>query len=195
MLVYTPQGTARWRTYSNRTGNWSDWEDIKGTRFVGDPVTVAVGNDRWDFFGIEAESKVLQHASWTATNRGMSRLEPVGSLALESVPSVLVAAMGSEERIDVVALGSDDRIMHQCLVGTSWNQDWEQVGAFGNSAPVVTNFRREDGTDSTALLVLDVEGRMSYANWTTTASKTWDYKSIEWINIWGNLTTDYMQVS
>ncbi|KAB5563124.1 hypothetical protein GE09DRAFT_1219700 [Coniochaeta sp. 2T2.1] len=195
LLVYTPQGTARWRTYSNRTGNWSDWEEIKGTRFMGDPVTVAVGSDRWDFFGIEAGSKVLQHARWTAKG-GMSGLEPVGNLTLASVPSVVVAAMGREQKIDVVALGSDDRVMHQCLVGATWNQDWEAVLNFGNSAPALTYFRAEDGNNSTAILVLDEFGGMSYAHWTTTASRTWnDNVYMNWTSLGGNWTTDYMQVS
>jgi len=193
LLVYTPQGVARWHSYSNKTGNWSDWEEIPGTRFTGDPVTVAVGDDGWDFFGIDATSKVLQHASWTAAD-GLSKLEAVGNLALESVPSVMVS--GPRHRIDVVALGPDDRVMHQALVGTSWNSEWEVVGDFvANSAPVVTNFKCDSSaSDCTAIMVLGENGTMTYAYWATTTARNWN-ATLHWESLGGNLTTDYMQVS
>jgi hypothetical protein len=193
MLVYTPQGVARWHSYSNETGNWSDWSEIPGARFAGDPVTVAIGDDRWDFFGIDATSKVLQHASWT-TQGGLSKLEAVGDLPLESVPSVTVT--GAERRIDVVALAHDDRVMHQVLVGTAWNPEWEVLSNFvADSAPVVTNFKCDDtGSDCTAVMVLAENGTMSYAHWTSTTSRTWG-GTLQWTDLGGNLTTDYMQVS
>lgn len=193
MLVYTPQGVAKWHSYSNETGNWTNWSEIPDTWFAGDPVTVAVGDDRWDFFGIDARSKVLQHASWTAAD-GLSKLEALGELQLESVPSVIVS--GPKQRIDVVALGPDDRVMHQALVGTAWNAAWEPVSDFaGNSAPVVTNFKcGTTASDCTAVMVLAQNGSMSYAYWASTTSRTWN-ATMHWEDLGGNLTTDYMQVS
>lgn len=156
-------------------------------------MTVAVGDDRWDFFGIDASSKVLHHASWTAAD-GLSKLEAVGDLPLESVPSVIVT--GPRHRINVVALGSDDRVMHQALVGTAWNVGWEAVGDFaGYSAPVVADFRCAiPASDCTAIMVLTQNGTMGYAYWTSTTSRTWN-ATIQWEDLGGNLTTDYMQVS
>lgn len=192
MVLYSPSGVAKYRSYSNDTGAWGTWTDIPGagaTRFAGDPVTVAVGDDRWDFFGIDAVNNQLQHSKWT-TSGGFSKMETVGNQRFQSVPSVVVT---DNDRIDVVALGQDDSIKHQALVGTVWNDDWETVGEFGNSAPLVTSFKCNQST-CMGILVVGDGGRLQFSYWATTPSTKWKAVASRWLDLGRNLTTEYMAV-
>jgi hypothetical protein len=197
VVVYTTSKEAKFRAYSQKNGNWSDWEDVfQGAKFAGDPVTVAVGSDRFDFFGIDATTKVLQHATWTSKDK-FSALEGVGDVKLSSVPSIMVTGT---DRLDVVALGPDVNVVHQTLIGSAWNNDWEIVGdsLVSNSAPVVSSFKCDDtGSDCTAVLVLGLDNELKFGYFPSRTDRS--YRSweglVKWQSLGGNLTAEYMEVS
>lgn len=191
LLIYsTDGGSIRHRTYAGATGSWSSWADWGGN-FVGDPLIVPVGVDRFEFFGLGAD-KAIYHLTWTIAG-GASVLESLGG-SFESVPSAVVTGL-DPVRIDVVALGADDDLIkHRAYVGSSWAMDWEDLGVWGNSAPLVFNYQVAAGSPNvTGIAVVGAKNEMNYTSWPTTSSSQLSWKGLgTWAGIGGNWTTAFL---
>jgi len=98
------------------------WKDLGGD-FAGAPVLVALSSSpRVDFFGTGRDRRVY-HFSW-AQGANYSALESIGG-DFESVPAVVVT---SSSRLDLLAVGTDDKLKHRAYIGGKWANDWEDLG-------------------------------------------------------------------
>ena len=185
LVVYTQgNGTVTHAMWSGNstTGGWTYWNN-RGGSFVGDPVLVAVGDERVDFFGIGVDF-AMYHFTWSASV-GYSSLDSLGG-SFASIPSVLVSSDGG--RIDAIVLGRDGRIKHRALKGSVWGPDWEDLGGFGNSAPVAVYM--DSVPQHVALFVIGRNGDLTFTTWTVDDSVSW--RGLEpWKSIGGNFSVNY----
>jgi len=185
IVIYAKDNGTALVTHYNTTGppptvgEWEDWFDVGGS-FIGHPVVVAVGSKRFDFFGIGTD-KAMYHFSWSETG-GYSSLENLGG-SFASVPSAFVT-LGDQISIDVVAVGSNDNLMHRKMTGEAWVADWEDLGLFSNSAPLMTDVVGQPNT--VALFFIGQTG-MSFASWEITSGSTWK-SVVKPVDIGGNFS-------
>ncbi|KAK0719268.1 hypothetical protein B0H67DRAFT_572794 [Lasiosphaeris hirsuta] len=186
VVVYGADKTVQHSTYSDKT-SWTPVFSYAGAAgfagFQGDPVVLASSNDRIDFFGVGVDAAIY-HGSWTAS-AGHSALERLGG-SFQSVPAAVVTRSG---RIDVVALGTSDTLQHKALVGAKWPEEWEDLGVFGNSAPLLQNLTTTP--ESVAIFVLGKDGEMNQTVWTVSSDLSW--KNLDWAGMGGNLTSAYFR--
>lgn len=182
IVVYAKNNASAMHTQWNVSiPAWTDWVSLGG-KFVGDPVVVEAGADRFHFFGI-GTNKAMYHFSWTL-GTGFSPMVSLGG-GFESVPSAIVTGT-TDHRIDVVALGTDDKLKHRALVGWGWSPDWEDLGLFANSAPLVV--AGESGR--IAMFAIGPQGELNHASWKASTDVSWKNVS-QWASIGGNFTTLY----
>jgi hypothetical protein len=157
----------------------------RGGKFQGEPLVVAVGNNRFDFFGID-EDKAMRHFMWTAAG-GFTPLENLGG-SFASVPS---AAVTGRDRIDVVALGTSDTLQHRTLTGTKWADGWEDLNVFADSAPLLVNVTiKPAGVEEVAVFVVGKGGEVNHTTWTVSSDLSW--KNLVWSSLGGNMTTQFL---
>ncbi|CAJ2504729.1 Uu.00g121230.m01.CDS01 [Anthostomella pinea] len=89
--------------YDENAGAWRGWSD-RGGSFVGDPVVVSPSDSQVDFFGTGSDGAIY-HFSWDSTSNYTSLESLEGTF--ENMPTVVVT---SSERLDVVAVGTDDKL-------------------------------------------------------------------------------------
>jgi hypothetical protein len=167
--------------FSGETG-WTP-PTSRGGKFLGEPVVVEVNSERLDFFGI-GEDKHMYHFTWSRGG-GYTALEDVGG-SFESVPSVAVT--GSGPRLDVVALGTNDKLQHRVLQGSKWASDWEDLGVFGNSAPLLVNMTLT-APQKVGVFVIGEEGEVNQTTWSVTPDLSW--KGLAWKGMGGSMTTEF----
>jgi len=156
-----------------------------GGKFQGEPLVLGVGNDRFDFFGI-GEDKAMHHFAWTAA-AGFTPLKSLGG-SFSSVPS---AAVTGSDRIDVVALGTSGTLQHRALQGLKWANDWEDLGKFGNSAPLLFNVTiKPAGIEKVGVFVVGKGGEVNHTTWTASSDPSW--KNLVWSSLGGNATTQFL---
>ena len=187
LVIYGADNQVRHATYSDDKG-WTPVSN-RGGKFAGEPVVVAVGPDRFDFFGVGEKDSALYHFTWT-TSGGYTALENVGG-SFESVPSVVVTGSSAAPRLDVVALGTNDRLQHRTMVGTEWAMDWEDLGVFGNSAPMLVNISSTQ-PQRVAVFVIGDDGQVNQTMWQVSEEPSW--QGLEWTTMGGNLTTSFYQM-
>ncbi|VUC36585.1 unnamed protein product [Clonostachys rosea] len=119
---------------------------------------------RSDYFGISPDG-AMYHLLWT-TAGGYGNWENIGG-AFESIPAALVV---SDSRVDVVAVGTDDRLKHKALIDSSWSSDWDDLGGTFNSAPVVIL----DSSEKVTVFGLNSKGELFHGTWTIVSNnRTW----------------------
>ena len=91
---------------------WTGWQG-DNSNMKGDPFAISFGPDRSDYFGI-GEDGAMYYTTWT-TSAGYGPLEYLGG-SFESTP---FAIANGNNRVDVLAVGIDDRLKHKALIGTS----------------------------------------------------------------------------
>lgn len=189
MVVYGATDKAvRHTTFSDATG-WAPTVTIAGGRqqFQGDPVVLATSSSRIDFFGIGTDG-TMYHFSWTKSS-GYSVLESLGG-SFQSVPSAVVTGADSGSsgvgRIDVVALATNDTLQHRALIDSVWSP-WEDLGVFGDSAPLLLNLSSQP--EKVAVFVLGLNGELNQTTWTVSSDATW--QNLQWSSIGGKFTTSY----
>ena len=161
------------------------WKDLGGD-FAGAPVLVALSSSpRVDFFGTGRDRRVY-HFSW-AQGANYSALESIGG-DFESVPAVVVT---SSSRLDLLAVGTDDKLKHRAYIGGRWANDWEDLGVFANSAPYATVLG--SSTARVGIFVLGKDGDVLFGTWDITNDASWKTLS-KFESIGGNMTTDVMEV-
>ncbi|KAK4168104.1 hypothetical protein QBC43DRAFT_310854 [Cladorrhinum sp. PSN259] len=203
LVVLDVDGAARHSTYGS-TG-WVDATN-KGGKFGGDPTLVQLGNWGFEFYGISRDSQEMWHFRWTKSS-GYTSLEKLGeNKKFESVPGVVVTGESGiasqnldEVRVDLVALGNNDRLWHRSSKGGKVNNNnnnkldddkeglWENLDVYGNSAPLVVDI--EDGK-RVGIFVVGVDGQVNHTVWTVSEEeKSW--KGLIWKSIGGNMTAAF----
>lgn len=198
IVAYTTAGVPLHRSYSNVTGSWSNWTVISdAVKFIGDPVVLQFDNDptRFDFFGLDTEHH-LWRMIWIANQTGYTRIGRLIGPVVNSMPPVMVTGT----RVDLVVTGADDKVYHLALVDSDLGSeaDWEIVGDYANSAPVVAGFMCENGQSCTGIMTLgETENggsSLMFTHWESTLDTRWQSHVTEWKNVGGNLTAQYMVV-
>jgi hypothetical protein len=182
VVIYGRDRTAQARMYQNQAGAWTNWTTIGGN-FVGDPLLIEVGLNQFDFFGIGADT-AMYHFRYTTTG-GFTALEKVGG----TFQSMATAVVTGTDRIDLMALGTDDKLKHRTLRGNAWASDWEDLGIFGNSAPLLAKMN----SGLVSMFVLGQGGVLMQSSWAVSDDLSW--KNLKWNNLGGNITlTGYSTV-
>ena len=175
--------------------HWTEFMDLGG-KFQGEPLLIAVGAERVDFFGI-GQDAAMYHFTWEAGKH--SALENLGGSfhsAASAVATVGPSSSGegnstTNVRIDVVALGTDDHIYHRVLRGTEWVLDWEDLGVIGNSAPMLVHYGGGSSgqAERVGVFVVGYDGQIQQATWTVSTEPSW--KDLQWANMGGAMTSDF----
>jgi len=187
LVVRGLDGAVRHSTFKDGTG-WTAVSN-RGGNLRGEPVVVAVGDDRFDFFGVGAgKDAAMFHFTWTKPG-GYTAMEKLGG-SFQSVPSVVVTGPAENPRIDVVALGTDDMLWHGALVGSKWWAHWERLDVFGNSAPLLTKIEvPPPWSPMVAAFVLGMDGQVNHTLWNVSSEFSW--RGLAWTSMGGNLTAEY----
>lgn len=182
MLIYgNDNRSVQINQYIISKGGYQGWIDLGGN-FIGDPVVLNTGPQRFDFFGIGNDS-AMYHISWRNATQNITDYSPLRSLggSFASVPSAVVTG---EDRIDVLALGLDGKLKHRTMFGSIWSRDWENLGIVGNSAPLLTDLKN----GSVGVFLLGENNRLQYAQWESSDTSSWT--SLIWRDLGGNLAGD-----
>ncbi|KAJ9149743.1 hypothetical protein NKR23_g4167 [Pleurostoma richardsiae] len=156
-----------WMHYTN--GSWETWGGNSrppgDLGYRGDPALVAVDDNTTSFFGIGTD-KEMYHVEWSPSTN-YSQVESLGG-SFESAPHAF-ASTSSDGRIDVLAVSTNDTLLHRARVGGSWSTDWEDLGGYLNSAPLAVN------TEGNCIAVFGLGpwGRMIHGNFTMTDKVSW----------------------
>jgi hypothetical protein len=126
----------------------------------------------------------MYHFTWTKDG-GYTALEDAGG-SFQSVPSVAVTGSGS--RVDVVALGTNDRLQHRVLQGLKWASEWEDLDVFGNSAPLLVNITNTQ-PEKVGVFVVGFNGEVNQTTWSASSELSW--RSLVWKGMGGNMTTEF----
>ncbi|KAK0617503.1 hypothetical protein B0T14DRAFT_525324 [Immersiella caudata] len=127
----------------------------------------------------------MYYGAWSK-REGHAPLVNLGG-SFQSVPSAVATRQG--DRVDVVALGTGDTLMHRVLVGGRWTANWEDLGVFGNSAPLAVNLTTNP--EAVSLFVLGTNGEMNQTVWQVSEELSW--KALRWSSMGGNLTASYFR--
>ena len=129
-----------WHIYWNGT-TWSSFERLDGITIVSPPLAVSSGENRLDVFALGEGNTFCWRAyreTWMTWDCTIS-----GNLSFESIPSAAVMGLN---RVDAVALASDDHTYHKSLVNSSWTTNWDDLGGQLNGAPVIALFSPNTGS-------------------------------------------------
>jgi hypothetical protein len=158
---------------------WTAYVNMGG-KFESHPVLLETSDTRFDFFGVGTDSRLYHFAS---TDAGRTDLRPIGD-GFQSVPSA--AATGSD-RIDVLIVGKDDMLKHRVMKGFDWVGEWEDLGAFAHSAPLVQSFGAQ--SRHVGLFVVGRNNEINATVWTVDSGISW--KGLVWSTVGGNFTTKF----
>jgi hypothetical protein len=110
----------------------------------------------------------MYYAEWSTTTTNYSKTETIGG-SFESAPHILVTG---NRRLDVLAVGTDNKLMHKARVGGTWAGDWEPLGGYFNSVPMA--FQSDSGGEPwIAVFGLGPNGHMIHGRWTATDEFNW----------------------
>ncbi|TLD21264.1 hypothetical protein PspLS_09248 [Pyricularia sp. CBS 133598] len=154
--------------------SWIDWKHFGGKfHTISRPVLIVVGENRFDFLGVGVDG-ALYH--WNFKDGDFSSMESQGG-SLASDPVAVVIGTGND-RLDVVAIGkADGRLKRKALVGTSWEENWVDIGVTATSVEL-TKIR----LDEFVMSVIDTNG----AFWFTIVKvDNGQWGKLEWTNIPG----------
>lgn len=196
LVYYDANGAVRhgmwaWKVPGN---HWTEYVNLGG-KFKGDPTVIAVGADRVDFFGI-GEDKAMYHWTWTEAGNHTElenlrgSFHSVASAVATGLTSAPAAAAPDDVRIDVVALGTNDRVHHRTMRGMKWVSEWEDLGVEGNSAPMLVHYgSSKEGPERVGLFVVGYDNQVHQATWAVTEDPSW--KDLKWTSMGGAMTTDF----
>jgi hypothetical protein len=137
-------------------GIWHPWESL--SEFLGsDPVVVASATKLHGVF-VQRSNGLL---CWRGFQTAWLPWLPWQCLAGKTFESVPVPLVVSSERVDVLAVGPNDRLYHMSVVNSKWNQDCDDLGGPLNSAPAVLALP----DNHTAVFGLDNHVEMFTSDW------------------------------
>ncbi|EJT78928.1 hypothetical protein GGTG_04020 [Gaeumannomyces tritici R3-111a-1] len=179
------------------TASWSAPSTVHPANFVEEPVAMAVADDGDDdggrlmFFGISVNGQVWT-SNWTSTG-GWEHLRSIGDAGFQSVPVVI----NTGSTIEIVALGSNDRLQHRSLKNGQWSDapveagGWEDLAVHGHGALQAVYIGGPD-----RLVALVVVGRGRQLNLTVFAipdDGVWSRRAV-WKSAGGNFSTSFMEL-
>ena len=143
--------------------NWGEWVYVGGD-FRGSLAIATRNQEELLTFGITS-NLTMQYNNWTRTGTNPNQLFELEGL-FQSVPVVLVL---STNRLDVVAVGTDDRLKHRALIGQTWAPQWQDLGGAFNSTPAAVSLAK----DKVTVYGLGVDGAMFHGSWTVSSAFEW----------------------
>ncbi|KAI9154823.1 hypothetical protein HJFPF1_07382 [Paramyrothecium foliicola] len=163
---------------------YTSWIPLGGD-FRGDPVAARVGSDKTVFFGLGPAGNML-FADWTTVDEEMGNITytNIGGDFM-SVPSVLVTG---DDRVDVVAVGTDGKLKHNALLGDEWLDDWEDLGGFFNSAPSMIQI---SGGKKISVFGIGPNADIIHGQWELGDAHAWGEGS--WFTNGGNFSSNWFR--
>ncbi|KAK4216434.1 hypothetical protein QBC37DRAFT_279424 [Rhypophila decipiens] len=167
------------------SGKWGGWTNIGGD-FRGYLAMASRNSEEFLTFGIKAGSGSMAYHNWTrirdSADDPNTQIVDLGEQAFQSVPVPLVM---SANRVDLLAIGTDDRLKHRALIGQTWSpKDWQDLGGAFNSTPAVVWLAK----DKVSVYGLGVNGNVFHGSWTV------DMDKFEWAGD-GGWMSDKMNMS
>jgi len=158
------------------SASWGSWYQVGGN-FRADPVIASRTELESITFGV-AINGTLQYYNWTREAASAPpKLDNLGG-AFQTVPNVLVT---STDRLDVLIVGTDDRLKHRALIGSKWAPGWQDLGGAFNSTPLAVRLVPNKVT----VYGLSDNGSLLHSTWTTTDSEyDWEGKD-NWLRTEG----------
>ena len=183
LAVFGYSGTNHPLYIKSWDGRWGDWELIGGN-FRGDPVIASRTDQESLTFGV-AVNGTLEYYHWTPeVATAPAKLETLGG-SFHTVPNVLVTG---PDRLDVVIVGTDDRLKHKALIGSDWSPEWQDLGGAFNSTPLAVSLVPGKVT----VYGLGVDGVLLYRSYVIKeAVHKWVEATKDWFTAEGPLTLDY----
>ena len=182
MAMFGYSGTDQVLKMKAFTNSWSGWYSIGGN-FRGDPILASRSEVETFTFGVSVNG-TLQYYYWTSRNPSApTKLENLGG-AFQTVPQILVS---STDRLDVLIIGTDDRLKHRALIGSVWSPAWEDLGGAFNSTPLVLSLVPNKVT----VYGLGINGSLIHRKWTTKPSDHNWADGGDWQTTLGPLTSDF----
>ncbi|TPX13005.1 uncharacterized protein E0L32_006650 [Thyridium curvatum] len=178
-----------WMHY--RDGAWAGWEGNSrppggSVGYRGDPAIVRVDDKTSGAVGIGSDGQ-MYYSEWSfAKNKSgaYSKTQSLGSGAFESTPFVIQSA----NRIDVLAVGKGDRLMHKAQRDGVWANDWEDLGGYFNSAPAGVQWLPGGWI---AVFGIGPEGRLIHGNFSLVDRYFWGNGT--WYDDGGDLSTKWLR--
>ncbi|KAK8050909.1 hypothetical protein PG993_002294 [Apiospora rasikravindrae] len=158
-------------------GAWSEWEDLGGAGFIGNPVATSWGPDRMDFWAIDSSEGALHHLFWDGKGYQPSpdKWENLGG-EFTDTPRVV---HWKPDHADIVGKQLEDgRLYVKNFDGGQWNPSvehwWPLAGPFVSEPALVAK-------NNTAFLYIfgieeDNDVRMqiwSGSRWEPSSDHTW----------------------
>ena len=148
------------RTWS---GTWPSWVKVGGD-FRGNLAITSRNSEESLTFGITSNLTMSYH-NWT--RKGQDQVQLIGlEGSFQSVPVLIVMSV---DRLDVLAVGTDDRLKHRALVGQTWAPEWQDLGGAFNSTPAAVALTK----DKVSVYGLGVDRSMFHGTWRV--SDAWDW--------------------
>ena len=106
---------------------WHAWGSLGGI-LVSDPVIVSSTANFLDVFGLGQGSTLC----WRGFHNAWLAWQCLGDKAFESMPDPVVLKY---DTVDVLGVGSDDKLYHKSIASSTWNSSWDDLGGPLNSSP------------------------------------------------------------
>jgi hypothetical protein len=184
IVMYGVDGAVRHLQFNEEagTGLWTA-PTFKGGKFIGEPAVAMVISGAVYFFGIGQDRRMYHFQWWRST--GYTELMDLGG-SFKSAPSALGSRWGP--RVHIVALGTNGHV-HHMSVDSSNRTDWEDLGVFGNSAPLLADMGGNVLPQKVGVFVVGSNGEVNQTTLTDWNAPSW--KGLVWKGIGGNMTTSF----
>ncbi|KAK3995524.1 hypothetical protein QBC44DRAFT_348118 [Cladorrhinum sp. PSN332] len=165
-------------------GTWSEFGEVGGD-FRGSLAIASRTAEESLVFGITA-NLTMQYYNWTRTGESHNRLEDLGG-SFQSSPVLVVTA---NDRLDVLAIGTDDQLKHRALIGKTWASEWQNLGGAFNSTPAVVSLL----PGKISVYGLGINGTLFHGTWSMTKAFEWA-DGPDWLADGGPLTLEGLKLS
>ncbi|KAK4670036.1 uncharacterized protein QC763_208200 [Podospora pseudopauciseta] len=185
MAVLGFRGTAQPLFTTTWLGAWTGWVEAGGD-FRGQLAIASRTVEESFVFGITV-NRTMEYYNWTKTGDAeTNNLVDLGG-SFQSTPVVYVSG---PDRLDVLAVGRDDRLKHKALIKQKWAEEWQDLGGAFNSTPAVVSLVR----GKVSVYGLGVNGMLFHGTWKVGKEFEWS-GGPEWLADGGELSLTGMKFS
>lgn len=157
-------------------GVWHSWESLGGN-LVSDAVVVSSAVNLLDVFVLGVGNALC----WRGFHNAWLAWQCLGNdKSFESTPVPVVL---KSDRVDVVGVGSDDKLYHKSMAGSTWSSNWDDLGGPMNSSPAGVVL----SSSQAAMFGVGMDGQLYTTNVSST-SFSWRSSS-GWNNIGGQFVS------
>ncbi|KAK0739513.1 hypothetical protein B0T21DRAFT_285148 [Apiosordaria backusii] len=186
LAVLGYRGTAQPLFTSTWLGAWTGWVEAGGN-FRGQLAIASRTTEESLVFGITV-NRTMEYYNWTKTGDDeTNKLIDLGG-SFQSTPVVFVAGA---DRLDVLAVGRDDRLKHRALIGQTWAEEWQDLGGAFNSTPAVVSVV----PGKVSVYGLGVDGALFHGTWKVQAREFEWKDGPDWLADGGELSLTGMKFS